>query len=117
MDKRKLSILKFFLNNCGDGYKVIDITNILEKNKKYKLNFKLLEEDIDFLKKYKFIDVKYFDEMSICLSIMDNSNIFQANLRSSRAVNRKNLLTMIVSMFFSGFMAFLGAVLAIIITR
>ena len=117
MDKRKLSVLNFFLNNCGDGYKVIDIANIFEKNKKYKSNFKLLEEDIDFLKKYKFIDVKYFDDISICLSIMDNSNIFQANLRSSRSDNRKNQLTMVVSMFFSGFMAFLGAFLAIIITR
>ena len=96
MDKRKLSVLNFFLNNCGDGYKVIDIANIFEKNKKYKSNFKLLEEDIDFLKKYKFIDVKYFDDISICLSIMDNSNIFQANLRSSRSVNRKNLVCFLV---------------------
>ena len=27
MDRKKLSLLKFFLNNCNEGYKVIDITN------------------------------------------------------------------------------------------
>lgn len=117
MDRRKLLLLKFFLNNCSDGYKVLDNERIIEKFKKYKSNFKLLEEDVDFLKKYKFIDVKYFDDISICLTILDNSNIFQANLKSERVTNRKNLLAIIVSMFFSGFMAFIGAFLAIIITR
>ena len=117
MDRRKLSLLKFFLNNCNDGYKVIDITKIFEKNRKYKSIHKLLEEDIEFLKKYKYIDVKYFDEISICVAIQDNSHIFEENLKSERSVNRKAILTMIVSMLFSGFMAFWGAFLAIIITR
>ncbi len=117
MDRKKLSLLKFFLNNCNEGYKVIDITKILEKIKHYKSNFKLLEEDIDFLKKYKYIDVKYFDEISICVAIQDNSHIFEENLKSERTVNRRAILTMIVSMLFSGFMAFLGAFLAIILTR
>ena len=117
MDRKKLSLLKFFLNNCNDGYKVIDITKIFEKNKHYKNNFKLLEEDIDFLKKYKYIDVKYFDEISICVVVQDNSHILEENIKSEKAVNRKAILTIIVSMLFSGFMAFIGAFLAIIITR
>lgn len=117
MDRRKLSLLKFFLNNCNEGYKVIDIAKIFEKNKKYNSNYKLLEEDIEFLKKYKYIDVKYFDEISICVVVQDNSHIFAENLKSERSVNRKAILTIIVSMLFSGFMAFVGAFLAIIITR
>jgi hypothetical protein len=117
MDRRKLSLLKFLLNTCNEGYKVIDITTILDSNKKYKSNYKLLEEDIEFLKKYKFIDVKYFDEVSLCVAIQDNSHIFEENLKSERSVNRKAILTMVVSMLFSGFMAFIGAFIAIIITR
>ena len=114
MDRRKLLLLKFFLSNCSDGYKVIDIPNIFENNTKYNDNFSQLEEDIDYLKKYKFIDVKYFDENSICLSVLDNSIVFQSNLKSDKLVNRKVLLIMIISMAFSGLMAFIGAFLAII---
>ncbi len=117
MDRRKLSLLKFFLSNCNDGYKVIDINKIFEKYKKYNFDYKLLEEDIEFLKKYKYIDVKYFDKISICVAIQDNSHIFEENLKSERAVNRKAILTILVSMLFSGIMAFIGAFLAIIITR
>lgn len=117
MDKKRLSLLKFFLNNCDVGYKVIDIAKIFENNKYYKYDFKVLEEDIEFLKKSKYIDVKYIDEVSICVSVQDNTHIFQENLKSERTVNRKAILTMLVSMIFSGVMAFLGAFLAIIFTR
>ncbi len=117
MNRRKMLLLRFLLNNCSEGYKVIETKVIFEKNPKYKGNFTLLEEDFEFLKKYKFVDVKYLDEVNVCVAIMDNSYIFQDNLKSDRSLNRRNLITIIISMLFSGFMAFIGAFLAIIITR
>ena len=117
MDKRKLLLLKYFLNNCESGYKVIETSKIFSSIKKYKGNFQSLSEDINYLKQYKYIDVKYLDETNVCLSILDNSHVLQENIRSDRSVNRKHLCYMFFSMILSGLMAFVGAFLAIILTR
>lgn len=117
MEKRKLILLKYFLNNCTSGYKVIETAEIYAKNKKYKKDFQLLQEDISFLKKYKYIDVKYIDEINICVSVLDNSHILQENIKSERNVSRKHLSIMLLNMVVSGVMAFIGAFLAIILIR
>jgi len=117
MDRRKLSLLRFFLKNCNEGYKVIEVSKIYDLIKKYKSNFNYLESDVDFLKKYKYIDVKYLDEINICFSVLDNSYVFQENLKSDKQINRKYVLFMIISMLLSGTMAFVGAFLAILIIR
>lgn len=117
MNRRKLKLLKYFLNHCDDGYKVLEIKNITKIIRKYKYNLKLFEQDIEFLKKNKFIDVKYIDNIELCVAILDNSHILQENLKSEMSVNRKYLITTIINIIFSGLMAFIGAFLAIIMTR
>lgn len=117
MDKRKLKLLKFLLNHCDSGYKVLDISKIFLTIKKYKNNFNELSSDIEFLGKRKYIDVKYLDESSLCVSILDNSHILQENLRSDRSVSRKYMISLLTNMIVSGVMAFIGAFLAIIILR
>lgn len=117
MDKRKLMLLKFFLNKCDGGYKVIEVSKIFAAIRKYKNNFNALNDDIQHLKQGKYIDVKYLDENNVCLDILDNSHVLQENIRSERGVNRKHLSFLVLSMVLSGFMAFAGAFLAIIITR
>jgi hypothetical protein len=117
MDKRKLRLLRFFVNNCDSGYKVIDVPKIYSVIKKYKNNFELFSSDINFLKQHKYIDVKYLDDVNVCLSVLDNSHILQDNIKSDRSVNKKFLLSLTFNAIFSGIMAFLGAFFAIIITR
>ena len=117
MDKRKLHLLKYLLNTCDNGYKVVEVQKIFASNKKYKNNFAILQEDVNFLKSYKFIDVKYLDETNICLSILDNTRIFQENLKSERGTRKGYIISLLVNMLFSGVMAFIGAFLAIILTR
>jgi len=115
MDKRKLKLLKFLLNNCNDGYKVVETNTIYKLIKKYKNNFEYLQEDIKYLKQRKYIDVKYVDKDNICLSVMDNTRIFQENLKVERESKKEMYFMMIITMIVSGVMAFLGAFLAIII--
>ena len=117
MDKRKLLLLKYLLNHCDSGYKVLEISKILSSIKKYKGNNEILASDINYLCQYKFIDVKYLDEINVCLSILDNSHVFQENMRSNSAINKKYLLSLLLTSVFSGIMAFVGAFLAIIILR
>ena len=117
MDRRKIKLLKYFLNNCEDGYKVIEVSKLFQAIKRYMSNFKMLEEDMDFLKKYKYIDVKYIDEVNICVCVLDNSYIFQENIKSNKGTNKKYILTTLISMIFSGVMAFLGAFIAVLLLR
>ena len=115
MDKRKLLLLKFLLNNCGEGYKVLDTTKIMDVFKKYKNNYSSLERDVDYLKQMNYIDLKYIDEQSLCLAIKDNSRILQENLKVNRSSKKEYLLLMILTMLLSGMMAFIGGFLAKII--
>lgn len=114
MEKRKLKLLKFFLNNCSNGYKVLDVSKIYQAIRSYKkTGWQSLLADIEHLKQCKYIDVKHIDENNICLCILDNSHVFQENLRSDKAVNRKYLISLAVSAMLCGIMSFLGAFLAI----
>ncbi|MBQ7351688.1 MAG: hypothetical protein IJW59_02330 [Clostridia bacterium] len=117
MDKRKLNLLRYLLNKCDNGYKVLEVSKILVSLRKYKNCFEFLHDDLMFLNQYKYIDVKYVDEESVCLSILDNSRIFQENLKSEKGTRRGYITSLIINMLFSGIMAFIGAFLAIIITR
>jgi hypothetical protein len=117
MEKRKILLLRYLLNNCDSGYKVLDVSKIFFSIKVYRDNFEELSSDIEFMSQRKYIDVKYLDEKSICVSMLDNSHILQENIKSDKAVNRKYMISVLINMVLSGVMAFVGAFLAIIITR
>ncbi|MGN0960928.1 MAG: hypothetical protein ACI4PF_01865 [Christensenellales bacterium] len=117
MDKRKLLLLKYLLQKCDNGYKVLDTSKVLMANKKYKGNYSSLEQDINFLKSYKYVDVKYIDESNICLCVLDNTLIFQENLKSEKSTHKGYISLLLINILVSGVMAFLGAFLAIILVR
>lgn len=112
MDRRRYLLLKYFLNNCKDGYWILEIAKLFSALKKYKSNLEILKKDVEYLKSLKFIDVKYFDDESICLSIMDNSKILEANIKNERSTQNKFIMFMLISSICSGIMAFIGAFLA-----
>lgn len=115
MEKRKLLLLKYLINNCKDGYKVLETSAVLASVKKYGGDFALLKKDISFLKSRKYIDVKYIDEDNMCLIVLDNSMVLQENLKIERG-NKKGLaLVVVLTAVTSGIMAFVGSFLAIII--
>lgn len=112
MEKRKLLLLKYLLNNCSDGYKILDTQKIMTKIKKYKNNYELFESDVYFLKQRKYIDLKYVDENNVCLAIMDNSHILQENLKMENGTKKEMRFMLILSMLLCGVMAFVGSFLA-----
>lgn len=115
MDKRKLLLLKYLTSHSGDGYKILETKVVLSSIKKYKNDYKTLSKDINFLKSRKYIDLKYIDEDNMCLMVLDNSRILQENIKIEKG-NKKDLLTMmIITALASGFMAFVGSFLAIMI--
>lgn len=117
MDKRKLLLLKYLLHNCSEGYKVLEVNKLLTAVKRYKGSFKSLEEDIMFLKQRMYIDLKYIDNDNVCLSIMDNSRIFEENIKIERNLSKNMCIYMITTMFLSGILSFLGALVATLILR
>ena len=117
MDKRKLTLLKYLLDNCSDGYKVVDTKKLLTTIKKYKNNYESLEKDIKYLQQMQYIDLKYMDNLNLCLCTKDNSRILQENLKIENGSKKQVLLNLILTIFISGVMSFVGAFLAIIITR
>ena len=117
MEKRKLLLLKYLLDNCSDGYKVLDISKVISYLKKYKGNYELFEQDIEYLKRLNYIDLKYIDASNVCLSIKDNSRILQENLKVEKGTKRQFLIMIFFSMIISGLMSFIGAFLAILIVR
>lgn len=115
MDKRKLNLLKYLLNNCNDGYKILDVENLLIILKKYKRDSNCLLKDIKYLSTHEFIDVKYSDEQSLCLRVLDNSRVWQDNFKRDKISNKKLFTFMFFTAILSGVMAFLGAMLSIMI--
>ena len=115
MDKRKLLLLKYLINNCSDGYKVIEVSTIFSSIKKYKDDYESLEADIMFLKSRKYIDLKYIDENNMCLIVLDNSRVLQENIKIEKG-NKKDLIAMMfITAISSGIMAFIGSFIAIML--
>jgi len=115
MEKRKLLLLKYLINHSKEGYIVLDVAKIFSAIRKYKGNFENLKNDVDYLKSLHYIDVKYLDNDSICLSVLDNSRILQANIKNESSTQKKFIFYMSISALLSGVMAFIGAFLANII--
>jgi len=117
MDKRKLLLLKYLLNHCDEGYKVLDTQKVIQAIKKYKGNYQNFEEDIEFLKSRKYIDLKYIDENNLCLAVMDNSRILQENIKMESSSKKIYLRLSLITMLISGISAFCGAFLAILLFK
>ena len=115
MDKKRLLLLKYLLNNCDDGYKVLEIKKILSSIKKY--SYQSLEKDIEYLKQMNYIDLQYMDEINICLCMKDNSRIVQENMAMENRSKRFLYLVLTLSILVSGLMSFIGAFVATLIYR
>lgn len=117
MDKKKISLLKYLSKNCTDSYKVLETNNVLHSLKKYKSDYSLLKKDIEYFAKRRYIDLKYFDEESICVSLQDNLHILEENLKVEENLNKKFVSMLTIFSCFSCVSAFLGAFLALVIFR
>ncbi|MBE5757548.1 MAG: hypothetical protein E7345_01275 [Clostridiales bacterium] len=112
MNKRRLALLKYLLNNCGDKYKIFDTSKLLTINRKYKNNFTLFSEDVKYLKQMNFIDVKYIDEVNVCLLVLGSSIVMQENLKKEHKLAKRDVYIMLFTALLCGITSFIGCVLA-----
>lgn len=117
MNKRKLLLLKYLLQRCESGYKIVETPKVIAYLKKHKATYDILVEDINFLQTYKYIDLKYIDESNICYTVLDNTRILQENLKLEKSAHKGYLSVLIINIFVSGLMAFIGAFLAVLVLR
>lgn len=112
MDKRKIKLLKYLLDTCENGYKVLEISSIFKSIKAYKNNYDILLEDINYLKLKNYIDLKYIDNENVCLAIMDSSKLLKEDFKVEGKTRKDLYIWMFVTMLGSGIMAFIGALIA-----
>jgi len=117
MDDRKLKLLKYLLDHCGEGYKVMDTQQVIAVIGKYNGSFELFEQDIEFLKQMDYIDLQHIDEDNFCLSIEDNSKIVEENIKVEKKSKKFLRYVLFLSMLVSGMMSFLGSFVASLLFR
>ncbi len=70
LDKKTNAVLQVLGNFAGNGYSVLDKTQMLKAvPKKFKMDMETFCAIVMFLKENDYIDVKYQDKDSICLSM------------------------------------------------
>lgn len=117
MDKKKINLLKYLSKNCTDTYKVLETNKVLSSLKKYKGDYDCLKKDVEYFAKRRYIDLKYFDEDSICVSLQDNLHILEENLKVEENLSKKFVSMLTIFSCISCITAFLGAFLALLIFR
>lgn len=115
MNRRRLLLLKYLLNNTNEGFKIFDTMKVMSISKKYKNNFEMFQDDIKYLSKMKYIDVKYIDEINVCLCVLGNSLILQESIKNNGKTAKRDVFMMFMTAILCGVMSFAGCVLAIIL--
>lgn len=113
MDKRNKKLI-FELNKmCNSSYSVLEFTEIISKlPRKYSFDVEYLKKSLDYLQKRNYIDIKYYDEKEICLSVLPKSHSLEEDLLEERNKRLNYFKLSFFSAILSGLFAFAGAFLA-----
>ena len=115
LDKKSLKVLKVLNSICEEGtYKVIDYNNLIEKFGTEKKTTKLgLDQILDHLKLGQYIDIKYAENNTYCLSVLPKGRVIFEEESSLSKTKFHTRVTAFFTIMCSGIMAFLGAFLAV----
>ena len=117
LDKNTLATLNVLNKICVDEtYKVVDYDNLINKlPRRIKVSNYSLNQNLEYLKTGGYIDVKYSENNTYCLSVLPKGRIvLEDGTREKKSLSRYNKLLLLTT-FTSGIMAFLGAFLATMI--
>lgn len=118
LDKLNSKLLKVLNEQCiGANYKVLEISDILIKMKKFKLDEEGLKKNLEFLQERNFVDLKYFDENEICLSILPKGRVHNEEVEEEKKEKIDYYKLAIISSLGSAIFAFLGGFLAFILLK
>lgn len=119
LDRKSFKVLKVLNSMCEEGtYKVIDYDSLIEQISSGKNTNKLaLDQILEHLKIGQYVDIKYAENNTYCLSVLPKGRmIIEESINSSKTQHRSNLM-LALTVVFSGIMAFAGAFLAILLFK
>ena len=85
--------------------------------KKLKLEEEGLKKNLEFLQERNFVDLKYFDENEICLSILPKGRVHNEEVEEEKKEKIDYYKLAIISSLGSAIFAFLGGFLAFILLK
>ena len=117
LDKRTEAVLQILSEQAKDGYTVLQKQQLLKLlPQKYQLDTKNFCATVSFLKEQGYVDVKYQDKDSICLSVTVKAKNHLEGLGETKGAkivsNQFGLLLLLV-----GACAFVGAFVATIVAK
>ena len=115
LDKRTSSLISKLDKLCDNGaYKVFDL-NELATTLKSKED--ALKSDLNYLKDYGYIDIKYSDESVVCLAVLPKARAEKENLEDKAFTSKSIVRIMFFTCILSALFSFLGAFIATLITK
>lgn len=117
IDKKSYEILKYLANECDNGYKVIEVEDILKEIKENDINQILLKQTLIYLDKNGYISIKYNDDNVYCVSMLPYGRQF-IETRNVKDKQSKDMKITIRKLYFEILLiAFLGAFLGTLISE
>ena len=98
-------------------YKTLAKRPLNSKLSKNKLDEEGLKKNLEFLQERNFVDLKYFDENEICLSILPKGRVHNEEVEEEKKEKIDYYKLAIISSLGSAIFAFLGGFLAFILLK
>lgn len=114
LDKLNLSLIKNLNDLCDESaaYKILEITHILERMTKFKMDYEMLNNNLNYLQDHEFIDIKYLDEKEVCLALLTKARVHSEEVKAMNKEKNKYFKLALWSSVSSFIAAFMGGFLA-----
>lgn len=119
LDRKSFKVLKVLNSVCDEGtYKVVDYDSLMQKVSDQKHSTRLgLEQILAHLKTGQYIDIKYSENNTYCLSVLPKGRMMvEENINSLKSQRRAQFM-MCLTIALSGIMSFLGAFVAVCLLK
>lgn len=115
LDKKTTSLLKTLNKLCeGSAYKVITTDEVLSNiDQKSQFDLETIKQNIEFLEKQQYINIKFSEENTYCYSLLPKARIYleQENQKAVIKKSTNNIMPYVYVML----SAFIGTMLALLI--
>lgn len=118
LDKKTDAVLRLLTDNVGDGYKVLNKSQLMSQlPPRLHIDEQTFQGILSFLKDNDYLDVKYQDKEEICLAATVKAASYKEN--EQNVVQRANIPSWQVALLIAGvfFAAFAGALVAALLGK
>ena len=117
LDQNCALLLRAIRKECGDGaFKIFTTDDLLaELPAKHTIAPEVIAEMIRFLEEREYVQVKYRDSDSYCLTVLSKGRLYEENVTEHKR-ERRSLTRFVIVSFLAGFLgAFCGVLLAAVL--